>query len=1331
MLSVTLLQEDFQQDAVDSQPASADQFWSATGPDAFIQVAGPGGVYVPPFGGAANKSLVIDNPGDDQPIVAWRSMFTDDPADFQNGSISFDLYMPEPTGQYWTYIDFRLGYGGAGRTAPTTVGDTTVWNSFRVNSGSPDVVVDNGNGNAQATIASGTVLAVRYDIDGDSQTYRLTINGNAVTFGGSADRPWMAGAPGINMFGFFGAYPLNSAAVYIDNLVVINDDEPAAPWTPPADEPTSNLEWYQHRGNKRLTGEAVVGEDILTNAEVLWSEFIGSREAWIAAAPAASGEIVPVPTTPLAMSQSERISWGIGGPYFDLAGDGTLVAESTSSIRRVGDFIPGNGLLEKVEGEVFDTTFGQGVVRLSVYQNGQWVQQWQSPQIPAMFGIPNLIVGDFDNDGTNEVALTPWNNIYVLNVNTGQVEKTGSFKPPANESGRAYGWFGAYDLTGDGREEFIVMGDFQDFVSVVGWDGSGNLVRLWDHPFDPRLAGKQTTHRPGAFPLRDITGDGMPEIVTSVYNETGDERWHVLVMNALTGQVLHDLPDRIIDGARDVNGDGDYELFVRETTGSLPPAATTLEILDWNGSGFTPLWTLADAGFVSQNIGDFPLYVNSATATGKLDLLTGPITSGGTEVFFTRRILDPAANRYEVTAWQLGGPGLASAIGTATGIDLDALAVREALPGETSILFSSEVVGPAGGVVGDYNQDGRVDIADYNMWRDLVGRAFVPGTGADGSGNGIVDEADYAVWAANFGRQAPNGVELEGFLGSAVFAQTGSPPRSSAVVGRLDGPTSTPTVVVQGGSESIVALQPGVDGEVTRVWTQSGIGGFTGATQFQGQHQYSGVALGDVTGDGNLETLYATQGEAGQARLVAAAADGSIVWQRDFDVPGGTRVWNEPGLTLWRTGNFTSTEYEDVLVQLMRGSGGTGEFQLLDGQTGAVIWTRSYGPTPGSTPINRNAGEAHLAVYDWDGDGLDEAVNFHPDMFYVVDGTGVNLINRSVYNGGVFPGGSPLYGTPIVADFLGNGTDTILFAGSYSQLGLITKTGTPIWQTSFTFDATPGFIQGVGDADGDGDLDLFSVAHPPSAGVEIPAQLRVLDAATGALVWTMNIPGRGHAPVGGAYSDTPTLSASADLDGDGKVDSVFVVSGTIYVVGTNSAGTGGEIKWSFTPDGGLLGSPIIADANGDGVAEIIVTSTSGYVYGIGGPGAMASGLASDPSESPVELATVSQDSNASDGDTVTLAAFNGLNWTSKRTPASDADSRLSRQNRPEQVLSRDRTDDLLLIDLARQMAFEDRFELSQRDWQLTEAATRMSRETGDAQWEALIDELMTSFATLD
>lgn len=57
---------------------------------------------------------------------------------------------------------------------------------------------------------------------------------------------------------------------------------------------------------------------------------------------------------------------------------------------------------------------------------------------------------------------------------------------------------------------------------------------------------------------------------------------------------------------------------------------------------------------------------------------------------------------------------------------------------------------------GDFNGDLVVNIADYTVWRDNLGRGDgTPGslliTDGDANGDGLVDENDYAVWKAQFG----------------------------------------------------------------------------------------------------------------------------------------------------------------------------------------------------------------------------------------------------------------------------------------------------------------------------------------------------------------------------------------------------------------------------------------------------------------------------------------------------------------------------------------------------------------------------------------------------
>lgn len=56
----------------------------------------------------------------------------------------------------------------------------------------------------------------------------------------------------------------------------------------------------------------------------------------------------------------------------------------------------------------------------------------------------------------------------------------------------------------------------------------------------------------------------------------------------------------------------------------------------------------------------------------------------------------------------------------------------------------------AAGLVGDFNDDGNVDAADYVVWRSMSGQ-FGPGLAADADGDNDVDSNDYSLWKANFG----------------------------------------------------------------------------------------------------------------------------------------------------------------------------------------------------------------------------------------------------------------------------------------------------------------------------------------------------------------------------------------------------------------------------------------------------------------------------------------------------------------------------------------------------------------------------------------------------
>ncbi len=79
-----------------------------------------------------------------------------------------------------------------------------------------------------------------------------------------------------------------------------------------------------------------------------------------------------------------------------------------------------------------------------------------------------------------------------------------------------------------------------------------------------------------------------------------------------------------------------------------------------------------------------------------------------------------------------------------------------------------------GVATGDYNADGRVDAADYTVWRDALNQNVTPLTGADGNGDGTVDLLDRAIWAANYGSSGSATATAVPEPGSATLAALAS-----------------------------------------------------------------------------------------------------------------------------------------------------------------------------------------------------------------------------------------------------------------------------------------------------------------------------------------------------------------------------------------------------------------------------------------------------------------------------------------------------------------------------------------------------------------------------
>lgn len=96
-------------------------------------------------------------------------------------------------------------------------------------------------------------------------------------------------------------------------------------------------------------------------------------------------------------------------------------------------------------------------------------------------------------------------------------------------------------------------------------------------------------------------------------------------------------------------------------------------------------------------------------------------------------------------------------VGYDTSVDAQDLEFYVSITSGLGLFMPGRVVYVGGGetLLGDYNNDGFVDLADYTVWRNNLGQVSLPNEDETVS-PGVVDAADYQVWKDNFG-QSLNG----------------------------------------------------------------------------------------------------------------------------------------------------------------------------------------------------------------------------------------------------------------------------------------------------------------------------------------------------------------------------------------------------------------------------------------------------------------------------------------------------------------------------------------------------------------------------------------------
>ena len=910
-------------------------------------------------------------------------------------------------------------------------------------------------------------------------------------------------------------------------------------------------DWPRYGHDGALTGRSAI-HGAITAPHVAWTYSVAGRELRLELEPVAGEHRVTLGAAAAVEPGSPRLV-PAGPPQLDIDGRGTLRPAMESYHERWAKILSGLPGYQRVAWN--QTWTDQVVCRLQLFAYDRGFDRprcvWQSDPPEGNVFMPLNVVFDIDGDGSPEICVAAHYRVMIFNGTTGRKETELRY-----HSSRPYGWFGLADVDGDGQMELVTVGDFQSHVDVLKYDRTRpkaqRLSVKWRRDIEQDIQERKKWPQVGPHPLADVNGDGRPELILNLFNDTGDGQWHVVVLDAGDGRVLWDLPRRFFQGSADVDGDRRAELFLTTTNGELVPACGTIELVDLREQKPAVRQSYQNAAWCLADVPCFgPTWSTTAAQGMRHVLLRGKVRP----IFF-------------VKTWEAGESRCAtlSAMRCRAGqaVHGDCLNSR----GGDDVALNKELQRRENGTV----PFGREQIE--TLWKlenlpdesevvALAGDADAPDAAAmvrlQLAANETVAVAGHNVYPRIVANQ-PLGADVSMPIVAELRAGQGR------------------CVVVEGPGRQVFAIAPPCQrGQQPRlVWQRPGRGMRDGSRAV-------GLLAADLDGDGVCEVVAADQAREGHARLVAYRGDGTTLWEKAFpQTDGATPAWNRGALTFWWPGHFRRADAIDLFVNTRRGLMHSDVGQLLDGRNATTLWSRDKAELPGE--FRWGYAGIPLAVADLHGNHLDELVSLYPVCYWTAEGrTGRITAGKELASRRALPAWAA-YGEPLVYDFNGDGRPEVLLDSPY-LLALLDASGKPLWHGPGRVDFPVRPDQGnVGqttackhalvDIEGDGKFEIASAGYGDG--------VRLIDPRTGKVLWSLAAP----VPTG------PRVTA-ANIDGRGGNEIIYPAGNTLVAI------TGdrhhGHLLWTWQAPA-ALSLPAIADVDGDGLAEIVVQDATGTVY---------------------------------------------------------------------------------------------------------------------------------------
>ncbi len=181
--------------------------------------------------------------------------------------------------------------------------------------------------------------------------------------------------------------------------------------------------------------------------------------------------------------------------------------------------------------------------------------------------------------GRQSLLISSWSSLHVVDLVTGECTQALSWMPEEGVNRRHYGWNEIADLDGDGDLDYACLTGYRRVDVIRNEDG--RFVLGWTKGWAKKTVVEQQI-RYARWPASDVDGDGVREIIFSVFNEDDSGTWKLYCMDSATGLPKATFADLIPRSVVDLDGDGGVEIIASRHAGVDYETWDGVELLRWS-----------------------------------------------------------------------------------------------------------------------------------------------------------------------------------------------------------------------------------------------------------------------------------------------------------------------------------------------------------------------------------------------------------------------------------------------------------------------------------------------------------------------------------------------------------------------------------------------------------------------------------------------------------------------------------------------------------------------------------------------------------------------------